>query len=812
VADELGTAVLRLELDTSGLKEALAKAKQQVEQELGTATTGATSKLTKPATRTRPTTGAAATPAAPSASIAAIRAELTEKKLNKARTNSAKATERAILTEKKQRAQDIQGRVSSGLIGGAFPLMFGQGGGASIGGLLGGVAGGGPFGFGASLVGTLVGSQIDLLNQRFGDLAKALEDPLANFDAFIEKATLASKAQESLVKALQETGQTTAAAELIRTEASRTIDPIQAQGAVIAQDQFNRALSDTQDVLGAIVSGPATGFLTFLAGVLKTTKEAAAKDPIEASLKTQEKAVNSIGRNIGGILSGTLLAAGGISSLFATGGVSAPVAVPLIGSGLSIASIGAAGATSDNADLAVAQSSEVLAFQLAIVEAKQRQIRVEKEILTATSQGKENLAQQLSVQLQFNALKIQEQQELSKIQQELERNLATPLGNDAEDRAKAIEQEKQLRLAIELRRDALLAAATAGQTQSIKGLSAAKELQGTYGDQRTIVEEQLKLKEAALKADGAQAQLNKLRRTPGADPKEVQAAEADVNAAINRRKIANVEGLDKIQRAQDNIALGAFKEFQAREQISSSIENTLQLLGTEQGQYRDTLGTIQQISATLDAARRKEAEIGFQIDQARVGGRDEEASRLVDRQRTAALETRKLLTESAFELTKAGESLKEASIVARDNLRAAVLEFTRTRSDEQGLNRFLSPQQQQKRAEQDLKLLLPSFREAQSRFTSLTGAKAQEFTGPTADVNAAVRDFIAAVDRESQAGRALGKARENLEQTNKALVEVNMELTKATAALAAKEWLVSVNVVNNANGSSTVDAVNGLTS
>jgi hypothetical protein len=811
VADELGTAVLRLELDTSGLKEALAKAKQQVEQELGTATTGATSKLTKPATRTRPTTGAAATPAAPSASIAATRAELTEKKLNKARTDSAKATEQAILTEKKQRAQDIQGRVSSGLIGGAFPLMFGQGGGASIGGLLGGVAGGGPFGFGASLVGTLVGSQIDLLNQRFGDLAKALEDPLANFDAFIEKATLASKAQESLVKALQETGQTTAAAELIRTEASRTIDPIQAEGAVIAQDQYNRALSDTQDILGAILSGPSRGFLEFLTSVLQgisAPPEFGKESPAEQRARSVANARRRSEGGVGSALLGLGLVAGGLLAV-PTGIGSVPGAIA-VGTGASLIGAGLSGANAAETDIRVATSKEVIAAETAVTAAKNRQLELEKQIGQARASGKQGLEQQLSISAQFNALQIEELQGLKAIQAELVRKKDGR--NDDKDREQAIRQEKDLRQAIELRRDALLAAATAGQTQSIKGLSAAKELQGTYGDQRTILEEQLKLKEAALKADEAQAQLNELRRTPGADPKEVQAAEADVNAAINRRKIANVEGLDKIQRAQDNIALGAFKEFQAREQISSSIENTLQLLGTEQGQYRDTLGTIQQISAALDAARRKEAEIGFQIDQARVGGRDEEASRLVSQQRTAALETRKLLTESAFELTKAGESLKEASIVARDNLRGAVLEFTRTRSDEQGLNRFLSPQQQQNRAEQDLALLLPSFREAQSRFTGLTGAEAPEFRGATADLNAAVRDFITAVDRESQAGRDLGKARENLEQTNKALVEVNMELTKATAALAAKEWLVSVNVVNNANGSSTVDAVNGLTS
>lgn len=313
--------------------------------------------------------------------------------------------------------------------------------------------------------------------------------------------------------------------------------------------------------------------------------------------------------------------------------------------------------------------------------------------------------------------------------------------------------------------------------------------------------EALNLRESLVQKEKTRA----INLLPAGDT-TVQRETIDLNAQKQLVQI-NAERL----KVQQDIQKAAFTEFQTREQISSGIENTLQLLGTEQGQYRDTLGTIQQISATLDAARRKEAEIGFQIDQARIGGRDEEASRLVDQQRTAALETRKLLTEGAFELQKAGESLKEASITARDNLRNAVLGFTGTRSDKQGLNRFLSPQQQQIRAEQDLKRLLPFFREAQSRFTQLTGVQAPGFRGPTQDVNAAVRDFIATVDREFQAGRDLAKAQPNPEQASRALAVVNAELIKATDALVKKEWLVSVNVVNNANGSSTVDAVNGLT-
>ena len=54
----------------------------------------------------------------------------------------------------------LGGAISSGLIGGGFPLLFGQGAGAAAGGALGGIAGGlmgGGFGFGLSIIGTLLG-------------------------------------------------------------------------------------------------------------------------------------------------------------------------------------------------------------------------------------------------------------------------------------------------------------------------------------------------------------------------------------------------------------------------------------------------------------------------------------------------------------------------------------------------------------------------------------------------------------------------------------------------------------------------------
>lgn len=67
------------------------------------------------------------------------------------------------------RVKGIGGTASSAIIGGSFPLLFGQTGGAAIGGGLGGLAGGalgGQFGFALSILGTAIGSAIDE-NEKF---------------------------------------------------------------------------------------------------------------------------------------------------------------------------------------------------------------------------------------------------------------------------------------------------------------------------------------------------------------------------------------------------------------------------------------------------------------------------------------------------------------------------------------------------------------------------------------------------------------------------------------------------------------------
>jgi tape measure domain-containing protein len=99
----------------------------------------------------------------------------------------------------------MSGAISGGVIGGAFPLLFGQSGAAATGGAIGGVAGGllGPGGsFAGSLLGTLIGqaagqgnqikelaADIGLSAQQTQVLAAAFKQAGADFDKFAESVS-----------------------------------------------------------------------------------------------------------------------------------------------------------------------------------------------------------------------------------------------------------------------------------------------------------------------------------------------------------------------------------------------------------------------------------------------------------------------------------------------------------------------------------------------------------------------------------------------------------------------------------------------
>jgi hypothetical protein len=149
------------------------------------------------------------------------REELFEIKLNKVlERNAAAVAKRA--TNRKQASE----AAGSAIIGGAFPLLFGQGLGASVGGGAGGAIGGalgGSFGFGLSLVGTAIGSAFDTAANSARDFAKALRgtgDATQSLEALLGGLNPQTR---TLISNLQSSGQTARAAQVAFNELSSVI-------------------------------------------------------------------------------------------------------------------------------------------------------------------------------------------------------------------------------------------------------------------------------------------------------------------------------------------------------------------------------------------------------------------------------------------------------------------------------------------------------------------------------------------------------------------------------------------------------------
>lgn len=128
-----------------------------------------------------------------------------------------------FLQARRKRRQDA---LSSGLIGGAFPLLFGQGGGAAIGGGIGGFAGGlagGQMGFALSLVGTQFGAFADQIVGKSAELGQALNPLTADLDALISATGNTGSEIAILIGKLKEADQSSAALALATSELTRLV-------------------------------------------------------------------------------------------------------------------------------------------------------------------------------------------------------------------------------------------------------------------------------------------------------------------------------------------------------------------------------------------------------------------------------------------------------------------------------------------------------------------------------------------------------------------------------------------------------------
>ena len=170
------------------------------------------------------------------------------------------------LAEKKARGQKFKGAIGSGLIGGAFPLLFGQGLGASVGGAAGGFGGGlmgGQFGFALSLVGTTVGAQFDKLAQSARQLGEALKNPIENMDMLITKMGQANTPFGNTVKTLKSLGLEAVAAGQVLDNFNKTFGTNKTSLAQLGEEsiRFNNEMQKLGTGITLFVAGPLTKFL-----------------------------------------------------------------------------------------------------------------------------------------------------------------------------------------------------------------------------------------------------------------------------------------------------------------------------------------------------------------------------------------------------------------------------------------------------------------------------------------------------------------------------------------------------------------------
>lgn len=225
MAEELGVAELRITLNDSEARAALQALRQEIEG-LNRRTSGAGSR-----TSTRVSSGSGGSSITPATQVSSSvkAAQASERLLSEARSKTARETSKAIEAERRAAGQRTSSVISNALIGGAFPLLFGQGAGASFGGLLGGGLGGlagGTFGFGGSLIGTAIGAQVDAAVQKLQTLGTALNDPIGSFGELQQAALLSSRGVEKNVEALIAAGRTEEAAAAIRLDLAQTFGDV----------------------------------------------------------------------------------------------------------------------------------------------------------------------------------------------------------------------------------------------------------------------------------------------------------------------------------------------------------------------------------------------------------------------------------------------------------------------------------------------------------------------------------------------------------------------------------------------------------
>ena len=217
----------------------------------------------------------------------------------KIRSKDSRARRQRILDQPGNRIrQGLRGRsptararrgqaTSNALIGGAFPLLFGQGPLAAAGGAIGGGIGGllgGQFGFALSLVGTQIGSAISQLVSGAAELGKALGPFTQDVEAVTTALGLQGSVQEARINKIEElkgkTAAFIAAQKIMSAEiGQRGVDALKKFGesSRILGSQFALALTKLQAFTAGLFN-----FINTITGINRALEQANANRIVKA--------------------------------------------------------------------------------------------------------------------------------------------------------------------------------------------------------------------------------------------------------------------------------------------------------------------------------------------------------------------------------------------------------------------------------------------------------------------------------------------------------------------------------------------------
>ena len=185
--------------------------------------------------------------------------------IRKEALRSIQKLENEAIKKRQARSKQRKEAIGSGIIGGAFPLLFGQGPAAALGGGVGGTLGGaigGQFGFGLSLVGTQLGVIVDQTIANVSELGQALNPLTVDLGKIAEAAGYAGTETEKYISAIEKNAGKQAALAAATEQLSLLVG---AEGVQALKD-FGAATQDLGSAFSQLMTQMGAGFAELLSG------------------------------------------------------------------------------------------------------------------------------------------------------------------------------------------------------------------------------------------------------------------------------------------------------------------------------------------------------------------------------------------------------------------------------------------------------------------------------------------------------------------------------------------------------------------